>query len=191
MRYFGTWKWTSFLVGTAGAFGLLLVIANAGAQQAPRIEQKTRQDRARMAVQTVEKLLRDFADAVKKNDVDAALELFATQEDLLTILDEDQARKAANEMRSRIELNFNEFVEALKDFGKNDVHEVNVGKIRQTQQGEEGAGKTAVVVENGFISFARNSNYFIELRFNIGGIMQVSRDRWVLTNLVTRADKSR
>lgn len=192
MRYFGTWKWTSLLVGTAGAVGLLLVIANAWAQQAPRIEQKMRQDRAKMAVQTVEKLLTDFADAVEKNDVDAALELFATKEDLLTILDDkDQARKAANKIRSRIEMGFPEFVSALKDFGKYSVHKVFVGNIRRTEQGEEGMSKSAVVVEGGFISFARDANYLIELRFNVGGVMQVSRERWVLTNLVTRAEHGR
>ncbi len=87
MRYLGAWKWPTLLIGMAGVFGLLLVIANARAQQAPRSEQKAREERARTSVRTVEKLLRDFAEAVRKNDVDAALELFATKEDLFTILD--------------------------------------------------------------------------------------------------------
>jgi hypothetical protein len=105
------------------------------------------------------------------------------------ILSDENARKSAREIRSRVKLYFHEYVEALKDFGKHDLFKVYVGKIRQLEKDEQEAERSAPIVENGYISFARDTNALIELRFNVGGVMRVNPDRWVLVNMKTRADE--
>ncbi|MBU0639061.1 MAG: hypothetical protein KKB50_09370 [Planctomycetes bacterium] len=135
------------------------------------------------------KLLRAFAAAVDKNDVDAAVKLFANEEDMHLFLTGVAARKSALELRSHVRLLFHEFVDALKDFGEHELKEVVPGAIRRLRRGEWGATQEVIVAENGHITFTSKDNDGIRLRFNIGGILAVDKDRWVITNMVTRRDR--
>ncbi len=172
-----------FLIGAVCGAGLCAALGTALAQQAqPPSADVTSADQVR-------KLLRDFVAAVEKNDVEAALKLFATEADLKVMYPAEAAQRSANELRSHIKLTFHEFPEALKEFGKHDLVEVNPGTPRVMTKGEMGLLQDAVAYERGYVSFARDCNYFIELRFNIGGILRVKTDkeeRFVFTNMETR-----
>lgn len=137
----------------------------------------------------VQNLLKSFAQAVIDNDVEAALRLLPTEEDLKTLLGDANATRSVNELRSHLKLNFHEFVDAYKAFGKCDLVAIEPGPIRRMPKGEAGALTDTFVAENGYISFARDGNYFVELRFNVAGLLRINKDRWVMSAMQTRADK--
>lgn len=173
-----------FVLGLTCGVALWIGREAAQAQQATEALKDAKAQRA-----AVEKMLRDFVQAAQNNDVEAALKLFPSEEDLKPLLPADQARRSAAELRSAIKLNFQEFVEAIKAFGKNDLVEIEPGTVRRIRKGEGGLLADTFTAERGYISFARDGNYFIELRFNVGGILRVRPDRWVITNLITREEQ--
>jgi hypothetical protein len=154
------------------------------AQEAPSPDTKTATQR-----EIVQRVMQSFAEAVVKNDVDAALALFPTQEDLTTLLGPENAARSASELRSHLKMNFHEFVDALKAFGKADLVLVEPGKIRRVPKGESGTITDSFIAEGGYMSFARDGNYFIELRFNLNALLRVTQGRWVISSMQTRADR--
>ncbi len=145
--------------------------------------------KAQTQQEIVQAVLQKFAEAVAANDVEKAMALLPTEEELTKLIGPEAGPKSANELRSHLKMNFHEFTDALKAFGKCDLVEVNPGKVRRVLKGESGMLTDTYTAENGYLSFARDGNYFIDLRMNVGAVIRISRERWVLTNMVTRLDR--
>lgn len=136
----------------------------------------------------VEQLLKDFAAAIAANDLAAAQKLFATEDDFKGLFTPEAAKQSAANIQSRLKLAFPEFVAALKEFGKHDLYEANPGNSLVIPPGQRGNTGQLRIYESGYLSFAKDTNFLVELRLRVGGIVYGANNRWVFTNMTNRQE---
>jgi len=142
-----------------------------------------------MAESPLRKVLADFAAAVEQDDLAAGEACLVSEEDMATFLPPKVAARSARELHSHLKLSFHEFAEAVKAFGSHEEVVIAPGTPRKLRRGEWGAVNEVLTVESGYIAFAPDADALVELRLNIGGVVQISPERWGVTNFVTRADR--
>jgi hypothetical protein len=147
------------------------------------------QDRQLTANDLVHGVLKAYAKSLQKGDVNGALKLIATEEDLKTYLPPDVAKKTAADLQNQVKAELPNLVATLKSFGKADLVEVATGVPRVVNKGAGGAIADAMLLDNPYVTFAGDANYLIELRFNIATILKVKADRWVITGLGLSAEQ--
>lgn len=167
---------------------LIVVVATVLAGMGGWMARTAQAQATRIDPGSVEALLREFATAIQNNDLNTALKCFATEEDVKGLFADEVIGQMATNIQSRAKLAFPEFVAAVKEFGKCDMFEAGPGQPMIIPKEQRRNIVEIQVFENGYVSFAKDANYLIELRIRVGGIIKGSKNRWVFTNLTTRQE---